>query len=107
MPTVISDCINSPVFGCKFKPPSTYCADHHSLDDDEPATKKAKLIVTINLKDWVCKTKNLPSVAEFPENDDPKLHVACESASAVQKFYARTAAVMFIARPGDIIVEFR
>lgn len=86
---------------------SKHCEYHKHLDEpaDATASKKPRIVVTINLKDLTVSEKILDQVQDLPDNEDTSVHVGCKKPKAVTRFYERSAGVMCLVRPCGIILH--
>lgn len=75
--------------------------------NNEPASKRPRLVLTINLRDQTCHSKHENYVSDLPANDDPAVHVACKQGKNVTTFHEKTAGVMFIICPCGIVIDWR
>lgn len=102
MPKVMSVCPDTPYLLKKSK----YCDKHHYLEEQDGATKKGRIVVTIDTIDQRVSTKVLPYIDDLTANDDMSVHVGCKSSGKVNRFNERTAGVMAIVQPCGIIVDY-
>lgn len=129
MPAVIQCCPKSPAVGGKHKESSKYCSEHSFVPSISPKSKqestgennalnntnseesvpgelKSRFVVTINLKEFSCVSKEvIESSRDLPANDDPSVHVACKKKENLNRFYDRTAGILAMVRPCGIILD--
>ena len=105
MPSVVTRCGNSPVFGGAHKKPSKYCENHLHLDSDEPLRKK--ILLTVNLPDQYVSTRIVDIASDLPSNEYTSMHIACKKAANITHYHDRTAGIMAIVRPCGIVIDWR